>query len=303
MIRYCPHNEIDKKKWDECISSSSLCLPYAFSWYLDIVSPGWDALIAGNYESIMPLPFKQKWLITYVYKPYFAQQLGLFSPEDPGETLLHEFIQAIPGKFRYIHTNLNESNPSGNLYTRKLNINHLIRIDRSYNSIYKEYSRNCRRNIKKAEDAGLTLDYELNTAVFVEFVFNNLGKQIPGLDTEQRAMLEKIIATARQEVNGKMIGIYTRQQELCAAGFFMQTNDRQIFSVCASNETGKQFDAMYLLVNGQIRKSAGQHKWFDFSGSNIKGIAYFNQSFSAITLTYPTLHLNRLPLPMRWIKK
>jgi hypothetical protein len=303
MIRYCQHNEIDKKKWDECISGSSLCLPYAYSWYLDIVCPGWDGLVADNYESVMPLPFKQKWLFNYVYKPYFAQQLGLFSPEDPGETLFREFIKMIPEKFRYVHTNLNESNPAGSPFTRKTNINHLVQIDRNYNSIHQDYSRNCRRNIKKAEDAGLTSRNNLNTGEFVEFVFQNLEKQISDLDQEQRFMLEKIIAGAQQKASGELTGIYRGQHELCAAGFFMQTKDRMIFSVCASSETGKQYDAMYLLVDDQIKKSAGNKRWFDFSGSNIRGIAYFNQSFGARAMTYPTLHLNRLPFPLRMLKK
>jgi hypothetical protein len=76
-----------------------------------------------------------------------------------------------------------------------------------------------------------------------------------------------------------------------------------VFSVCASSEQGKEHDAMYLLVDDQIKRSAGLKTWFDFSGSNLPGIAYFNQSFGAQAVTYPTLHLNRLPFPLRLVKK
>jgi hypothetical protein len=303
MIRYCQYNEIDKTKWDECIAGSSLCLPYAYSWYLDIVSPGWDGLISDNYEGVMPLPFKQKWFVTYIYKPYFAQQLGIFAHEDPKENVLNEFIKSIPKKFSYTHTNLNESNPAANKFTAVVNVNHLIQIDRTHTSIYKDYSRNCRRNIKKAVDGGLVLRNDLDIPTFVTFIFENLEKQISRLDPEQGIMLEKIISTARKKIKGELIGVYAGQDELCAAGFFMQTKDRHIFSVCASTDKGKQYNAMYLLVDEQIKKSAGIKKWFDFSGSNISGIAYFNQSFGARVMTYPTLHLNRLPFPLRLLKK
>jgi hypothetical protein len=303
VIRYYPHIEIDRQKWDECIAISSPSLPYAFSWYLDIVSPGWDGLVSDNYEAVMPLAFKRKWLITYMFKPYFAQQLGIFSPEILSEDLIDSFIRNIPPRFRFVHTNLNELNGLHENPSALKNTNHLIRIDRNYQDIYKGYSRNCRRNIKKAIVGGLSVDQDLDIPEFVKFVFENLERQISRLEKEQSLMLEKIIIESQRKVAGQLTGIYSHQHELCAAGFFMQTNNRQVFSVCASSEKGKEYNAMYLLVDDQIKKSAGIKTWFDFSGSNIPGIAYFNQSFGAQALTYPTLHLNRLPFPLRLLKK
>jgi hypothetical protein len=303
VIRYYPHTEIDRQKWDECISRSLPSLPYAYSWYLDTVSPAWDGLISGNYEAIMPLTFKRKWSVTYIYRPYYAQQLGIFSPETLSEPAIDSFVRNIPPKFKFIHTNLNEQNGLNDRLTAFRNTNHVIRVDRDYAHIVKDYSRNCRRNIKKAMDAGLTVGEETDERAFVKFVFDNLEHRISRLDWEQFRMLEKIIAFAREKAAGQITGVYTLQRELCAAGFFMQTRDRQVFSVCASSARGKEHDAMYLLVDDQIKRSAGLKTWFDFSGSNIPGIAYFNQSFGARAVTYPTLHLNRLPFPLRLFKK
>jgi hypothetical protein len=303
MITYYPHQEIDKSKWDECIDHSLPGLPYACSWYLDLVSPGWAGLVLADYRAVMPLPFKQKWRIFYLFKPYFTQQLGIFSPEALPENILHDFIRKIPDRFRYVQTNLNELNHLTEEFKTTTNTNHLIRIDRDYTDIYAGYSRNCRRNIKKAMDAGLTASTNLEASIFVPFVFRNLERQIPRLDREQRVLLEKIIATSRQKLAVSVTGIYTPLQELCAAGLFMQTATRMIFMVCASSLKGKQSDAMYLLVDDQIRKSAGTTTWFDFSGSNMPGIAYFNKSFGATGLVYPTLYLNRLPFPLNMLKK
>jgi hypothetical protein len=303
VIRYCPHTEIDLQKWDECIARSVPSLPYAYSWYLDTVSPHWEALISGDYKAIMPLPFKRKWLIRYMHKPYFAQQLGIFSAETLSEPDVESFIRSIPAKFRFIHSNLNEQNKIEDGLTAYKNTNHLIRIDRDYAQIEKGYSRNCHRNIKKARDAGLTVGIEADDQAFVKFIFAHLGRQISNLDRVQSDMLVKIIAWAREKAAGQISGVYTSQRALCATGFFMQTRDRQVFSVCASSEQGKENNAMYLLVDDQIKRSAGIKTWFDFSGSNLPGIAYFNQSFGAQAVTYPTLHLNRLPFPLRLIKK
>lgn len=303
MIRYCPHTEIDRQKWDECISRSLPGLPYAYSWYLDTVSPHWDGIISGDYEAVMPLPFKRKWRIHYIHKPYFAQQLGIFSPEALSETEVTAFLRNIPAHFRYVHTNLNERNRLSDPLTAFINTNHLIRIDRDYAQIAGDYSRNCRRNIKKAMDSGLTVGMETDDPAFVKFVFDNLERRISKPERDAFSMLVAIIALAREKAAGQISGVYTPQHTLCAAGFFMQTLDRKVFSVCASSEQGKKHDAMYLLVDDQIKRSAGLKTWFDFSGSNLPGIAYFNQSFGAQSVTYPTLHLNRLPFPLRLIKK
>ena len=57
---FLKHDKIDKVKWDNCISRSVNGHIYARSWYLNIVSPDWDALIEGDYEAVMPLTWKRK---------------------------------------------------------------------------------------------------------------------------------------------------------------------------------------------------------------------------------------------------
>ncbi len=45
MIRHLKNDEIEREKWDECIAAAFNGNVYGFSWYLDIVSPGWEALV------------------------------------------------------------------------------------------------------------------------------------------------------------------------------------------------------------------------------------------------------------------
>ena len=139
MITYVPHEAVDRNKWDTCIAGSSPNLPYGFSWYLDIVSPGWDCLVFEDYRAVMPIPFRRKWHVHYIFKPYFSQQLGIFSSDPPDDKMMEEFIDSIPHKFRYIRTNLNESNKASLPSLTKGNVNHLISIDKNYNEICRKY--------------------------------------------------------------------------------------------------------------------------------------------------------------------
>jgi hypothetical protein len=54
MIVYHKNHEIDREQWDKCIRNSPGTKPYAWSWYLDIMAPGWEALVDDDYDSVFP---------------------------------------------------------------------------------------------------------------------------------------------------------------------------------------------------------------------------------------------------------
>lgn len=66
-IRYLSREEIDATKWDRCIDLAPNGLLYACSTYLDCMSSNrWDALVSGDYEIVMPLPYKKIWHLLFV---------------------------------------------------------------------------------------------------------------------------------------------------------------------------------------------------------------------------------------------
>ena len=242
MIRYLKHIEIDKAKWDNCISGSVNEFIYARSWYLDIVSPDWDALIEGDYESVMPLTWGRKFGIYYLYPPFFAQQLGVFSTRQINEEIIQEFLVGIPDKFRLIQINLNESNPVNiTSFSVKDNSNYELDLSRPYPEIYDSYSRNCRRNINKALNAQLTIDENIAVDKFSEFIKANLGERIIELNKNNYTTLKEVLKTSSENGTGKIYRVLTRENKLCAVGSFLFSSKRCIFSVCASSEEGRFF--------------------------------------------------------------
>ena len=102
MIVYHKNNEIDREQWDNCIKSSPGVKPYAYSWYLDIMAPGWQALVDDDYDSVFPIPCFSKFGIQYVATPIFLQQLGAFSPDKPASQAIIEFLDYMPDIYRLI---------------------------------------------------------------------------------------------------------------------------------------------------------------------------------------------------------
>jgi len=135
-IQYLTNKEIDKTLWNACIDKASNGLIYAYSFYLDAMVDNWDALILGNYEAVMPLPWRKKWGFYYLYQPAFVAQLGLFGNNLSSE-LLTAFLNAIPKKFGYWDFTLNHRNVFAvtgfSLHQRS---NFVLDLNKSYEVIF-----------------------------------------------------------------------------------------------------------------------------------------------------------------------
>ena len=145
-IKHYTHDKINFKKWDKCISESKNGLIYAYSWFLNVVSPGWEALISDDFQYVMPLPVKKKYGIKYIVQPVLTQQLGVFSAKEIESSLIDSFINAIP-YFSY-EMNLNEQNFTSDA-EEKLNLT--LDLQSSLKEIEANFSENTKRNIKKRE--------------------------------------------------------------------------------------------------------------------------------------------------------
>src|SRR5688572_4274032 len=106
MPVYLTHDQINFAEWDRCLEKAGNGNIYGYSWYLNIVSPNWGAIVKpanDGYSAIMPIPKRKKFgLLDYIIQPIFTQQLGVyytrpFSADDWNKvaTLLQE-------RFRFI---------------------------------------------------------------------------------------------------------------------------------------------------------------------------------------------------------
>jgi hypothetical protein len=164
------------------------------------------------------------------------------------------------------------------------------------------FHRNCRRNIQKAKHAGLTIDAGPGPQAFTRFIERHLDRQLGRVPQSIYPTLTQLIQVAQAHGTGEITGVYDIQRELVAAGWFMVTPSRCLFLVCASTKKGRDEQAMYLLVNDMIRRQAGTGRLFDFTGSNLPGVAYFDAGFGARETFYPTWVRNTLPWPLRMMK-
>ncbi len=279
-IKHLRNNAIDYELWDNCITHSHNYLAYACTWYLDIVSPGWEALVAGNYDYVMPLPIKSKYNISYLVQPVLTQQLGIFSKKEITNLVVEEFIKEIP-YFSY-ELNLNEYNFC---VKAQISPNLVLNLNNSYTDIYSKYSTNTTRNIEKARKKRLSIKEDIPCNEFVNFYFS-VNKQS---ETLPKTLLEKIVEKGLSKNGVKLYGVFDEEDDQIAGLCVLRTPKRHILLIQVSNAIGKAYSAMFYLIDFLICTEAGKGIEFDFEGSKIEGIARFYKGFGAKNHPYYTL--------------
>jgi hypothetical protein len=304
MISYITHKKIDKLKWDDCIAASSNSLVYGTSWFLDIVSPGWDALVMNDYEAVFPLTHKRKYGFSYLRQPFFCQQLGVFSSVDLTNEIIESFFRNIPAKFRLTDINLNTSiyiPPAG--YSHRKNLNLELPLQNSYSEILLTFSNNTKRNIQKTKNTGLQILPFSDPGSLITMFRNNKGKELNHLPESVWQIIRKIMAGSLIKDSGQLWGVQTVEGELCAGAFFLIYGKRAVFLFSALNSKGRESGAMFFLINEFIQKNAGRELVLDFEGSNDEKLARFYKSFGSVEKHYLRIWKNNLPVPIRLFKR
>ncbi len=301
-IQYIEHQNIDLVAWDNCISRAVNGNIYVWSWYLDMMSSGWDALVEGDYETVFPLTFRKKAGIFYLYQPFFSQQLGVFSVKPITPEMVGAFLKAIPKKFRFAEINLNTYNkPDNSQFNISYNVNHELDLIESYEELRKKYSENIRRNISKANKQGIMVNTNVKPEDIINLFRNNRGKDFSHLKEYDYRKLQRLTYQCIGQSKAICYGAFTHNNTLCAGAILFFSHRKAIFLFSGTDKVARENGAMSFLIDRFIQDSAGNHLTLDFEGSNDPNLARFYVSFGATVLSYPSLVLNRFSWPLSYL--
>ncbi len=303
MIRYIENEHINKLKWDRCIGHSVNSRIYAYSWYLDIVAPEWSAYVLDDYHAVFPIFTQKKWGVSYCFQPVFTQQLGLFTPLLLTSKLLEPFLKKIQQQFPLVQINLNSHNKiSASVFRVEKRVNHELDLISPYEELKKAYSKNLKRNIKKAQKENLTIFKNLKPDAIIQLFKNNKGKEIKAYSEEDYQKLLRLIYKAIGLSKASVWGVFTAENNLCAGAIFMKDQHKHTFLFSATNAEAKKLSAMPFLIDHFIDSHSQTKNILDFEGSNDPNLARFYKSFGASKIHYPHFFCNHLPwyLSVAW---
>ena len=307
-INYFTYQQINKTKWDACIEQADNGLIYGYSFYLDTMAKNWDALVLNDYEAVMPLTWNKKYGIHYLYQPPFTACLGIFARRAlwgkmiTAETAT-EFLQTIPAKFKYWDIYFNPGNlfnlTEFNLYER---MNYVLDLNAEYDSLYKAYRDNVKRNIKKSEQFHLSIHKDIALAEVIKLA-KEQSINFSSIAVDNFNRFEKLFQLLYSKQKATTYGVYTKEKQLIASAVFFYSHNRAYYIMVGNHPNGKTLGASHALINAFIKDHAGQKILLDFEGSDIPSLAFFYSSFGAVEEKYSSIKLNNLPTALKWLKK
>ena len=295
MIRFLKHSMIDKNRWDCCIAKSFNGNVYAWSWYLDIVHPQWDALVENDYERVMPLSTSKKCGINYLFQPFFVQQLGIFSTSQLSQDNVQSFISAIPRQYLLAQYRLNSYNKvdyESDIIERHRNVE--LDLIYEYQYLYNNYNNNTKRNLAKAESAGLSINKDINPETIIELFRHNRGKNVKHWNDKEYDRLLSLIHCAMSRESCFVCGVNDIDNNVIAGAVFMCSHDRIIFLFSGSDESNKDKHGLTMILDNVIREFSETQYTLDFEGSDNDGLARFYKGFGGKEVFYPELNYNNL---------
>ena len=301
MIIYLKNHEIDKKQWDICIRNSPGIKPYAYSWYLDIMAPGWEALVDDEYDSVFPMPAKKRFGIRYIATPVFLQQLGAFSPDKPPEQALNEFLDYIPDFFRLIDLCVGQkSGIKGYHITEKTNFE--LDLSKPYETIYNNFLPYCKRNIETASRKKIKLVNDISPEELLDLFLINKGKMLKGIKQADYQRFSALMDFCIKNNKGTIVGSRGSGRNIIFGIFLLETPGfiSPLFVVNTPESRKKMIG--YNVINEIIKNNSSTKTILDLAGSSIPNIAFFMESFGGKNAPYYRLYRNRLLWPIRIMK-
>jgi len=314
VYAYLKNHEIDYAEWDHCVHASPQGLVYALSWYLDIVSPGWEAIVLmgnGRYEQVMPLPVLRRIGIPYLQQPIACQQLGVFSRNGPVQAeRLVPFMAKVLDTFRYsVNYSFNTDNcplpphdPKGITLTQCLT--HHLDLSVGYERIYQKYTRDRRMNLKRAQRAGLQMKVSDTIEPLLGMFKAHVAPKIyGGVSAHTYQVLNHLYTTLHTKGLATLLYTHEESGEPNAGCLFVEYKNVIIYLFNAATQEARRANGRTLMIDAMLQRNAGRNCVFDFESPDETSIAQFYQSFGAQARPFYAMRFNKLPFFVKILRE
>lgn len=303
-------SQLDLTQWDTFIAASPQRILYAYSWYLDTVSPDWQALVLAEndqWQAVMPLPCRKKWGLNVVQQPFFCQLLGVFSHSSADfQHVSNVLLAEVTTAFRYISTYSGRF-AAPTVFPEVLKVTHgtnwVLSLHQPYPVLFQNYTRDRRLNLKRAHKFYWEAQQSTDIEPLIELFKKNHATQIEGGVAESAYdLLRNVTALLAQKKALRLV--YAVRDGLMEAGaLFTIFNHRIIYLFNAATPAGRKGNARTWLIDQMIREYAQTDFIFDFESPDIHSIASFYKSFGAQKENYTRLSFSNLPFPLKQIQE
>ncbi|MGK0413620.1 MAG: hypothetical protein ACJA1B_001828 [Polaribacter sp.] len=302
MIQYIKRNDLEELKYNSCIDKAIQSRIFAYSWYLDIVADHWDVLVLGDYKAVMPIPWRKKFGIKYVYPPFWLLELGVFSSDETVD--IDAFFKVLFDNFKAAETRLNTDNSAQEsnhfLVAKQMQS---LSMKEGYETVFKGFRKDRRKDLRKAEKAYLNEKWNDNTKKLITLFRKNVGLRTPNIVNKDYDVLRNLMQICIEKRVGEVLSVYNKEDALVASGFFLKHKSVVTILVSSTDFNHRKNGENTFLIDRAIFKFQKNYNVFNFGGSSMKSIANYFLSFGAQTHNYKQIKYNNLPFLVKLLKR
>ncbi|MCU0345673.1 MAG: GNAT family N-acetyltransferase [Saprospiraceae bacterium] len=301
--------QIEDAVWNEFIARSPQAAPYGCTWYLDVVWPGWGAIVVtekGTMLAAMPIKVSKKYGIQYVFNPPFCQYVGIFFGEIAKKNatlsyslkkrLVKAIVEAIPKEIKVFNIKFAPEfdyplpfHWAG--YELQTRYSYWLdnQIDKSV--ILSNFAQSTRNYINKAIKNGLAAQWTENI------------EPIVGLATQRKTYLfnETLLKNLWETKKCRALEVRSIDGTLHAGLIYLEFQHKIIVLFSAFDAKLGQFGGMSLAIWKAIEAAGPAVNFIDFEGSMLEPIEGFFRNFGSHPVPYLQIKKNTFPKPLRWV--
>ena len=271
MYRLVSAKSIGPEQWNRFCSKYYAGKPEYSYEYLSALGKRWMLVFpkAGS-EPCMPLFFRN-WDILYLFPicPIFLQKLPVH-PDYRIEDLINFF------KTRFIAYSLPVfcKEPPSTMNTIK-RVNLFLELNHNKEELWKGFSTNLKRNIKKSFGSQFNMVQHHSTKDFINGYKQSTTNEQWSLNSNAEATLMRL-----DKLNGLSFIIDAKEgSETLASALFLYSQHRMVYLLGYTKLAGREKQAMAYLFWFVIQQHVNQQKVLDFEGGNLPGLYQFFNSF------------------------
>ncbi|MEX1193206.1 MAG: hypothetical protein WEA99_14645 [Brumimicrobium sp.] len=273
--KWVHQSKIDREKWDQLVESTTAPSVFSKSFYLDATADDWYAFTNEDFSFAVPVAFTRKLGILTVYPPFFHRAVSAIGN-------IHEidwriFEKDLTTKFKRGTFHLNESQLK-NIPEKKLPFQI---IDKKLYKL-KDVTK---RQVKKFEKSNYKLNFGADSKELSHLIKKILAEKLEFYGTDESENIYKLVEKAQDNNLLTCLGIYD-DTKLIGGLIALEYNKTTLYLKGACKDDGMASGAMYAAMNKLIQSSIEKNYSFDFGGSSVEGVRFFNTRFSAIDKYY-----------------
>lgn len=285
QVRLIKNEDIDKIKWNSCVHYATPGNVLGYKWYIDSVVKGWDALVEGDFETVMPLIGKKTLLQSKkLYQPTILRGLGIYSVHLLSTGRIRKMLEHIPKEYEQVELFLQDKlrMPQDAAFEIKTVEQDQLLLNTNYEVIEEKYSPELREQLNRAKSNQLVLTSNIKPEKIADF-YQKYGAQTTEKSSNFHAF-QRIMYNAMHRGIGFASGVEKKDGNLVGAAFFIFSHGRLWHLLGNFSPEGKKIGAEALLYDTLIRTNAQKPVLLDFNSmGNAQSFKQFGTQNNQLT--------------------